>query len=229
MTNAIAISRLHFPVTTLGPGRRIGIWFQGCSIRCPGCISQDTWEPNQGWTTVDEVSAAIQPWIPNAQGITISGGEPFDQPEALRVLLQKLRSLLRVDVLVYSGYGFSELTGWVETNPGLIDVLISGPYDERSAQTAPLRGSDNQSLQLLTDLGRDRFSSFDRAIQSADRRFDIMFDDSGCVWIAGIPHRDDFRRFKTALKAAGHSGCFSDSHTTEVPLDSTLPKVSHRT
>lgn len=38
------LSRLHFPVTTLGPGRRIGVWFQGCSIRCAGCISRDTWE-----------------------------------------------------------------------------------------------------------------------------------------------------------------------------------------
>ncbi|MCT5046402.1 radical SAM protein, partial [Pseudomonas aeruginosa] len=27
----------------MGTGRRLGIWFQGCSIRCPGCISADTW------------------------------------------------------------------------------------------------------------------------------------------------------------------------------------------
>ncbi|HAU1321526.1 TPA: radical SAM protein, partial [Legionella pneumophila] len=44
----IYISRVHFPVTTLGPGHRIGIWFQGCSIRCPGCISTDTWNINKG-------------------------------------------------------------------------------------------------------------------------------------------------------------------------------------
>ena len=37
------LSRLHHPVTTLGPGRRAGIWFQGCTIRCPGCMSVDTW------------------------------------------------------------------------------------------------------------------------------------------------------------------------------------------
>jgi len=229
MTNAIAISRLHFPVTTLGPGRRIGIWFQGCSIQCPGCISKDTWDPKLGWTTVDSVVTAVQHWISDAQGITISGGEPFDQPDALRALLQNLRRMSPIDVLVYSGYMFSELTGWLEANSGLIDVLISGPYQERSQQTLPLRGSDNQSLHFLTDLGRERFSSFDRTIQPEDRRFDIMFDDSGSVWIAGIPHRDDFRRFKTALKAAGHTGCFSDSHTTEVAVDSIVPQLSHRT
>ena len=28
MTASVALSRIHFPVTTLGPGRRIGIWFR---------------------------------------------------------------------------------------------------------------------------------------------------------------------------------------------------------
>lgn len=229
MTNAIAISRVHFPVTTLGPGQRIGIWFQGCSIRCPGCISKDTWNPDQGWTTIDSVMVAVQRWLPNAQGITISGGEPFDQPDALRVLLQRLRRISNVDVLVYSGFPFDELTEWLDLNSDLVDVLISGPYQERSSQTFPLRGSDNQALHLLTDLGRERFSSFNRMTQSEDRRFDVMFDDNGSVWIAGIPHRDDFRRLKNTLKAAGHIGCFSDSHATEVPLDSILPQLPDRT
>ncbi len=40
----ILLNKAHFPVTVLGPGRRIGIWLQGCSIGCAGCISQDTWE-----------------------------------------------------------------------------------------------------------------------------------------------------------------------------------------
>lgn len=228
MTASIAISRLHFPVTTLGPGNRIGIWFQGCSIRCPGCISKDTWEPDQGWTTIDAVIRSINLWILDAQGLTVSGGEPFDQPEALRVLLENLRSISTADVLVYSGYSFDELSGWLQVNPGLIDVLISGPYEERSGQTSPLRGSDNQVLHFLTELGRERFSSFNRSIQPEDRKFDVMFDDRG-VWIAGIPHRDDFRRFKNTLKAAGLTGCFSDSHATEVPLDSILSELSDRT
>jgi anaerobic ribonucleoside-triphosphate reductase activating protein len=79
---SIALSRLHFPVTTLGPGRRIGIWLQGCSIRCPGCISADTWAAAQGQTTTEAVVDAIILWLPDAEGITVSGGEPFDQPEA---------------------------------------------------------------------------------------------------------------------------------------------------
>jgi len=104
MTASIALSRIHFPVTTLGPGRRIGIWLQGCSIRCPGCISMDTWAPGRGITTIDDVVSAIAQWIPTADGITISGGEPFDQPVALMELLGRLRSLTEADVLVFTGH-----------------------------------------------------------------------------------------------------------------------------
>ena len=49
------LSRIHFPVTTLGPGRRIGIWFQGCSIRCKGCVSADTWGTGKGGVSIDEI------------------------------------------------------------------------------------------------------------------------------------------------------------------------------
>jgi anaerobic ribonucleoside-triphosphate reductase activating protein len=37
----IAVSKAHYPVTVLGPGKRIGIWL-GCRIQCKGCVSQDT-------------------------------------------------------------------------------------------------------------------------------------------------------------------------------------------
>ena len=79
----LALSRIHFPVTMLGPGMRIGIWFQGCSIRCSGCISLDTWASERGITSVEAVFQTMQPFLPHADGLTVSGGEPFDQPLAL--------------------------------------------------------------------------------------------------------------------------------------------------
>lgn len=213
----VALSRLHYPVTTLGPGRRIGVWLQGCSIRCPGCISADTWPAEQGLTTTEAVVEALLPWLPDAEGITVSGGEPFDQPEALNVLLRELRRLTPVDILVYSGHPFEALSGWLRENPGLIDVLISEPYDEQAAQTLALRGSDNQRVHLLTELGSARFASFDRPALPDDRRFDVMFDADGVVWLAGIPARDDIRRLREAMRALGHEVVFSEAKSGEAP------------
>lgn len=208
---AIAVSRLHFPVTTLGPGRRVGVWFQGCSIRCPGCISVDTWATGRGLTTVASVMDALAEWLPGAEGITISGGEPFDQPEALLTLLCRLRESTAADILVYSGHGEGILHPWLARAEGLIDALISDPYDRDAPQSLALRGSDNQRLHLLTDLGRRRFASFEREIGPADRRFDAMFDADGEVWFAGIPGKGDIRRLREALSAAGHRAWFSEA------------------
>ena len=211
----VALSRLHFPVTTIGPGRRIGVWLQGCSIRCPGCISADTWPGARGQTTTEAVVEALLPWLPDAEGITVSGGEPFDQPEALKSLLLELRRLTTVDILVYSGHPFEALTGWLRENPGLIDVLISEPYDERAAQTLALRGSDNQRIHFLTELGTARFAPFDRPARPDDRRFDVMFDADGVVWLAGIPARDDISRLGEAMRALGHEVVFSKAKSGE--------------
>ena len=209
--STIALSRLHYPVTALGPGRRLSIWFQGCSIQCPGCISADTWPEGKGVTTIASVLDAVELWIREADGITISGGEPFDQPDALADLLRELRARSPVDTLVYSGYPFEALTGWLDRNPGLIDAIMTEPYDERSPQTLALRGSDNQSLHTLTALGRSRFGALDRPTGAFDRRLDVMFDPDGTVWLAGIPTRDDLERFRAGLEAAGHEVVLSSA------------------
>ena len=112
------LSRIHFPVTTLGPGKRIGIWFQGCSIRCKGCISADTWGTEKGRVSIDEVIKVISNWLDTAEGITLSGGEPFEQPEALELLLTQLRTRTNIDILVYSGHSFEKISPWVEKYNG---------------------------------------------------------------------------------------------------------------
>lgn len=142
----ISLSRVHFPVTTLGPGRRLGIWFQGCSIRCDGCISADTWGPGKRPLALAQLLDDIQPWLAEAEGITLSGGEPFDQPDALLALLGALRQRTRVDILVYSGHPLETLQPLLQRAEGLLDALICDPFEQQQAQTRVLRGSDNQRL-----------------------------------------------------------------------------------
>ena len=200
----IHLSRLHFPVTSLGPGQRIGIWFQGCSIRCPGCISADTWSVAGGGTTLEHVLEQVHAWLPHAEGLTISGGEPFDQPDALVALVRALREMSFGDILVYSGHPLESLAGILARIDGLIDALITDPFEIDAPHTRPLRGSDNQRLHLLTELGREKFSQYERSLRGSDKSLDVMFDDDGSVWFAGIPNRNDFQRLRDLLTDQGH-------------------------
>lgn len=208
MTDA-TISRVHFPVSALGPGQRVGVWFQGCSIRCPGCISVDSWEVGLGQTTVGDVLNAVRPFATLADGLTVSGGEPFDQPDALAALLTGWRDLSQTSVLVFTGFEFEAIEPWLLSNPGLVDAVITGPYRSDLPQTLALRGSDNQKIHALTALGTE-LSGFERPLVDGDRRLDVMFDAEGNAWLAGIPARGDMGRLRRNLAGSGHRVVLSD-------------------
>lgn len=164
----------------------------------------DTWANAGGETTVDAVLAQVRNWLPGAAGITISGGEPFDQPEALVDLLHGLRKLSACDILVYSGYPIESLADTLARADSLIDVLISDAFDVDAPQTRLLRGSDNQRLHCLTALGRAVFSDYESVSKKQGKALDVMFDEDGSVWFAGIPDRDDFQRLRDLLIDQGH-------------------------
>jgi len=164
----------------------------------------DTWSPDRGKTTVGAIMEAVQPWITVADGVTVSGGEPFDQPEALKALLSNLRHAGADDIFVYSGHPFEEIEATVAAMEGLIDALMSDPFELETAQTLALRGSDNQRLTLLTAAGREHFAGYERPATGGDRRFDVLVDGDGSAWLAGIPDRGDFYRLRAMLEAAGH-------------------------
>jgi len=202
-TPNLGLSRLHWPVTTLGYGRRVGIWFQGCSIRCVGCCSQDTWEEATTTTRIEEILGWIaERPIESINGFTLSGGEPFDQPVALHYLLKVLRRNYCVDqerdILVYSGYPWSTL----QRNQGALlsqcDVLISGSYVANRAG-GWLRGSDNQLIHLLSALGRARYG---HAVDETTPCLQYHFDGTS-LWFIGIPRPGDLERLRERLYKVG--------------------------
>jgi len=200
----VRLSRIHYPVTTLGPGNRVGIWFQGCSIRCPGCISLDTWSFDGDETKISDVIEAIEPWLQTADGVTISGGEPFDQPKQLKCILEQLRTLLRTgDILVYSGYPLGSIQSHLDQMSGLIDALITEPFIKKEKQTLPLRGSDNQILHMLTAVGQKRYYGLSDTSMNQGKTLDIMFDGENTAWIAGIPQRGDLDLLVKLLHTQG--------------------------
>jgi anaerobic ribonucleoside-triphosphate reductase activating protein len=145
----------------------------------------------------------MEAWLSQAEGITISGGEPFDQPDALGALLRQLRECTAADILVYSGYSREALEPRLALLDGFIDALITDPFLLGAPLTLPIRGSDNQRLHRLTELGRSRFAGYDEPVRGAGA-FDVMFDDDGTVWLAGIPRRGDFERLRAKLQRLGH-------------------------
>ena len=201
--STIAVSRLHFPVRALGPGKRIGLWLQGCSIRCPGCISADTWRPGTGTVALTTLLERMAAWANAADGLTVSGGEPLDQPDALAELLEGWRTLSNRSVLLFTGYDWSASQPWFMAHRHLVDGVIAGPFEASVGQSLALRGSDNQTLHVLSPLG-DEFRQFERLRGPDDRRLDAMFDADGAVWFAGIPQTGDFDVMASMLESAGH-------------------------
>jgi anaerobic ribonucleoside-triphosphate reductase activating protein len=207
----IAINKVHFPVTTLGYGRRLGIWTQGCSIRCAGCISKDTWDRTAAdEITVSQLVESCASWLERADGVTISGGEPFNQPEALCALIEQVRVRNTGDVLVYSGYSKRFVQ---ESYPDIlarVDVLISEPYRPDAGDSLTLRGSDNQRITLLTSLARRRYpNNIDHCEWPPERRLDVVVTDSE-FWLAGIPRKGEMARLKAKLKGFGYDCTMSD-------------------
>lgn len=203
----IQVNRLHHPVTALGPGVRAGIWLQGCSIECRGCLSRDTW-PQRPQTETDV--AAVLEWVaslaPELDGITISGGEPFDQPAALRDLLAGLSDWhadlgRELDLLCYSGYSLSRLRRCDEGALELLDAAIVGPYVRERPTRLIWRGSANQELVPLSPLGRSRYGPYLR-LRSGRPQLQVAVgaDSVRCI---GIPRVDDMERVERRLAQAG--------------------------
>ena len=147
-----------------GPGARCCIWMQGCSRHCPGCFATATWStaPRRLMSADDIISLTRSQ--PGIEGITILGGEPFEQPEELAALTAKAWNE-QLSTIVFTGYTYEELLAarnpyWDEALRHT-DVLIDGPYIEQQRSfRRPLAGSDNQRFHFLTS--RYRMSDFKR-------------------------------------------------------------------
>lgn len=207
----VQLNKAHFPITTLGFGQRVGLWTQGCSIRCPGCISRDTWDRDERRAIeVLDLVKQLDPWLAKADGVTISGGEPLDQAEAIGELLPLLRARCRGDILLFSGYPHETIfTGYAKI-VSQVDVLISEPYDPSAGSTLDLRGSDNQRVFLLSELARKRYpENLDRQRRAPSRKLDVVVDGES-VWMVGIPNAGDMLRVRHSLANRGFNCHTSD-------------------
>jgi anaerobic ribonucleoside-triphosphate reductase activating protein len=138
-----------------GPGTRFAIWVQGCRIRCAGCCNPQFFAARGGRQVeaaelVDEIRAAAG----SLEGVTLLGGEPFDQAAGLAEVASGARAL-GLSVMTFTGYRLEELRVRSDAGTAALirasDLLVDGPYD--AARPEPLRrwvGSTNQRFHFLS-------------------------------------------------------------------------------
>lgn len=138
-----------------GPGRRVTVFTQGCPIACPGCQNVHLWPSESKNATrfnEDEFAGYVARLAEDHDGVTISGGDPFFQPQALAYFVRALRKHGVKNIIVYTGYTFDELIDplnpaylWVREILPLIDVLVDGPFIKALDHgLMNFRGSSNQ-------------------------------------------------------------------------------------
>lgn len=150
-----------------GPGLRYVIFTQGCSHtpKCKGCHNEHTWNPDVtlNQITVDELALDIISEMPIIQGVTFSGGEPFDQAKPLAELAIKLKEA-GLNVMCYTGYTYEQIQSYAVMRSMKftymqrllenIDILVDGPFDiDKTEGAGPYRGSSNQRI-LYLDKGK---------------------------------------------------------------------------
>lgn len=152
-----------------GPGLRYVLYTQGCVHRCTTrCLNPELLSPRRGIevpaiAVTDEVLRLLRLY-PELEGVTVLGGEPFEQAAALHAALRPLRDA-GLSVMLYSGHTLATLREDPERARllELADILVDGPFlPERSDRALVWRGSHNQSVRRLT--GRYSAADLERAL-----------------------------------------------------------------
>ena len=186
----IYMSRIMPAITSLGPGRRIGLWVQGCSLNCAGCMSKElAVRQERDRRDIDDVLQEILSLSPEHTGITVTGGEPFQQASALTGLVKMIRQYSALDIFVYSGFTLEQIRTGPEPAQellGQVDVLIDGAYRKDLPTQRIWRGSANQGMHILSKRAK-HYQRFTHMEYKELRPLQISMDDNGTLHIIGIP------------------------------------------
>jgi len=131
-----------------GPGIRFVLFLQGCRLHCTGCQNPQTWDFDGGTLVpAEEVLERIKT-NPLVHGVTFSGGEPFEQAEALLPLAAALKAQ-GYHLMAFSGYTLEQLLLKADRRSLLekLDHLVDGPFVEaEKSLELRFRGSRNQRI-----------------------------------------------------------------------------------
>lgn len=189
--------------SVLGPGRRAAIWVYGCCFSCEGCIAPGFREG--AWETASPEEMADWYLRQQADGLTISGGEPMLQAAALADMLDCIRRRTDCGVIVYTGFVWEALQEKARADEGVrrllsrIDLLIDGPYVASLDDNKPYRGSSNQRLIPLTERYRGALYTY---YSGGSRAMEIHLSGQGTLMV-GVPGREQAEIWKHIKQLGG--------------------------
>ena len=131
-----------------GPGYRTVLFLQGCSRDCKGCHNAGISRHGEGTTTSTDNLINIISAVCHNKRLTISGGEPLEQYDALLEMVKALKTK-GYDICLYTGADLSKVPAELF---GYLNYIKTGEFitDMRNPDTQ-YYGSDNQSFYRITD------------------------------------------------------------------------------
>lgn len=134
-----------------GPGIRTTIFVTGCTHKCHNCFNEDYQDFDFGdpWTQreTDEVIKDLK--LDEVRGLTILGGEPFQNEVDLLEVLRDIKKEVQKDIWIFSGYTYEEILKDQDKKKLLeeCDVLVDGRFVEALKDLSlRFRGSSNQRI-----------------------------------------------------------------------------------
>lgn len=187
----------------VGPGSRLVIWLQGCSICCEKCINPH-FIPHKinKLIKINELFEIVCN-TPDIVGVTYSGGEPFDQAEGL-YKLSKLIKKTGLTIMSYSGYTIEEIKNSDDKFKKLLlsylDILVDGKYEHLKAAPLLWRGSTNQKVHFLTPV----YENYRELADQLNLQIEFSFDSSmDKMSMKGNFDHKLFKEIKEKLKSYG--------------------------
>ncbi|MFG3710249.1 4Fe-4S single cluster domain-containing protein [Micromonospora sp. NPDC047730] len=188
----VAVARFLNATRAEGPGERTAVWVQGCAIRCPGCFNPHLWS-FRGGERVAPADLVRRVLDAGTEGLTLLGGEPFDQAAPLATVAAGVRAAGR-SVMTFTGYTRAQLDRAVDAGRDDVaallattDLLVAGPFlADRLDTRRPWVGSTNQEFVLLGD----RFPDLLDAVSRSPDRVEVTVDAAGGIAVNGWAEAD---------------------------------------
>lgn len=174
--------RIHalIPITEVnGPGKRFGIWLQGCSRKCPDCYNPAAQDTAGGYEmSIEDLYHKILS-TPGIEGVSFSGGEPLEQADALIELMTKIKESTSLTILIFTAFTMPRLKDF----PAILHLVDHIVLNAK------------QGKEYCSCLNRPSVCSSDQLSQDIE----LHILENGDIQITGFPSENDMELIESLV------------------------------